>query len=99
MSSFLFAMVMEYLSRCLSTLAFQKQFKYHPLCSRLKITHLCFADDLLLFAKRDLISVKFLQECFSVFTAASGLQANLSKITVYYEGVSTTVQSQIQQAL
>ncbi|XP_070004761.1 uncharacterized protein [Nicotiana sylvestris] len=50
-SPFLFAIIMEYLSRSLITLKEEKQFKYHPRCSKLNITHLCFANDLLMFAK------------------------------------------------
>ncbi|KAH0769465.1 hypothetical protein KY290_013446 [Solanum tuberosum] len=99
MSPFLFAIVMEYLSRNLNDLANHKQFKYHPKCSRLKITHLSFADDLLMFAKGDPESIHMLQEKFNVFTAASGLQANLSKSAMYFGGVSGMVQNQIQQGL
>ncbi|KAH0689336.1 hypothetical protein KY289_016694 [Solanum tuberosum] len=88
MSPFLFAIVMEYLSINLNDLANHKQFKYHPKCSRLKITHLSFADDLLMFAKGDPESIHMLQEKFNVFIAASGLQANLSKSAMYFGGVS-----------
>ncbi|XP_070045701.1 uncharacterized protein [Nicotiana tomentosiformis] len=51
MSPFLFSIVMEHLSRSLKTLKEEKQFKYHPKCSKLNVTHMCFADDLLMFAK------------------------------------------------
>ena len=46
MSLFLFAIAVEYLSRLLKGLKDDKQFKYHPRCSKLDITHLCIADDL-----------------------------------------------------
>ena len=49
MSPFLFAIAMEYLSRVLKGLKEEKTFKYHPKCSKLDITYLCLADDLLLF--------------------------------------------------
>ena len=29
-------------------------FSYHPKCKKVKLTHLCFADDLLIFAKGNL---------------------------------------------
>nr|XP_016443141.1 PREDICTED: uncharacterized protein LOC107768523 [Nicotiana tabacum] len=48
---FLFAIAMEYLSRCLVGLKFDKDFKHHPKCVRLNVTYLCFTGDLLLFAK------------------------------------------------
>lgn len=41
---------MEYLSRGLNGLIDEIEFKFHP---KLGITHLSFADDLLLFAKGD----------------------------------------------
>ena len=87
MSPFLFAIAMEYLSRTLKGLRDDKQFKYHPKCSKLDVTHLCFADDLLLFARGDLESIKAIQSCFSHFSQDSGLQANLNKSSIYCGGV------------
>ena len=99
MSPFLFAIAMEYLSRLLKGLREDKQFKYHPRCSKLDITHLCFADDLLMFARGDLESVKAMQLCFSQFSQASGLQANLSKSSIYCGGIQQEVKNQIVQQL
>ncbi|XP_070036091.1 uncharacterized protein [Nicotiana tomentosiformis] len=50
-SPFLFALAMEYLSRKLNELKGNKKFKYHPKCSKQAMTHLSFADDLLLFSR------------------------------------------------
>uniref|UniRef100_A0A0V0I2E3 Putative ovule protein n=1 Tax=Solanum chacoense TaxID=4108 RepID=A0A0V0I2E3_SOLCH len=61
--------------------------------------HLSFADDLLMFARGDSISIHMLHDKFNVFTTASGLQANLSKSVMYFGGVSSMVQRQIQQDL
>ena len=83
MSPFLFAIAMKYLSRLPKGLKEEKAFKYHPKRSKLAITHLCFADDLLLFSRGDLESIKMLQRCFSEFSQASGLQANLTKSSIY----------------
>ena len=99
MSPFLFAIAMEYLSRLLKGLREGKKFKYHPRCSKLEITHLCFADDLLMFARGDLESVKGMQLCFSQFSQASGLQENLSKSSIYCGGVQQEVKNQIVQQL
>ncbi|XP_069151992.1 secreted RxLR effector protein 78-like [Solanum lycopersicum] len=46
-----------------------------------------YLNDLLLFARGDLDSVKAMQLCFSQFSQASGLQANLSKSSIYCGGV------------
>nr|XP_010314937.1 uncharacterized protein LOC104645276 [Solanum lycopersicum] len=99
MSLFLFAIAVEYLSRLLKGLKDDKQFKYHPRCSKLDITYLCFADDLLLYARGDLESIKAIQLCFSQFSQASGLRANLNKSSIYCGGVQIEVKQQIVQQL
>ncbi|KAH0698462.1 hypothetical protein KY284_012677 [Solanum tuberosum] len=97
MSPFLFAIAMEYLSRNLRELKHVKEFKYHPQCAKLGVTHLCFADDLLLFSKGDVASVRAMQRCFQIFSNASGLQANLGKSTIYFGGVSQDTKDAILQ--
>ena len=42
---------MEYLSRILTVPNGHEHFKFHPRCKDLKLNHLCFADDLMLFCK------------------------------------------------
>ena len=99
MSPFLFTIAMEYLSRLLKGLKEEKNFKYHPKCAKLDVTHLCFADDLLLFSRGDLNSIKELHKCFTEFSQASGLQANLNKSSIYCGGVQKEVRQQIVQQL
>ncbi|XP_021857904.1 uncharacterized protein [Spinacia oleracea] len=86
MSPFLFAIGMEYLSRCLSNLG--PECKHHPKCKRLGITHMMFADDLLMFSRADNPSIMAMFHAFTKFSAASGLVANMQKSEVYIAGVS-----------
>ncbi|XP_056685422.1 uncharacterized protein [Spinacia oleracea] len=79
---------MEYLSRCMNQLKSNLDFNFHPRCEKLNITHLMFADDLLLFARADKISVKLLLDAFSKFSSASGLEANMDKSNIYFGGAS-----------
>nr|XP_016434445.1 PREDICTED: uncharacterized protein LOC107760853 [Nicotiana tabacum] len=90
---------MEYLSRNLKNLKLEKTFHFHPMCSRLDITHLSFADDLLLFARGDATSVALMHDRFLIFSATSGLKANLAKISIYYGGVNLEVQKEIQHKI
>lgn len=77
---FLFALGMEYLSRCLGHLKIIPDFSFH---ARLGITHLMFAYDLLLFARADHSSLQLMFEPFTKFFQASGLVANLTKSDIY----------------
>lgn len=86
-SPFLFALGMEYLSRCLGELALTPNFNYHPRCEKLSITHVMFADDLLMVARGDKDSVRLMFDAFYKFSKASGLSANLDKSNIYLGGV------------
>ncbi|XP_019265554.1 PREDICTED: uncharacterized protein LOC109243113 [Nicotiana attenuata] len=88
---------MEYLSRILKGLKQAKEYKFHPRCGKLNITHLSFADDLLMFARGDSKSVQTLHTCFKQFSAASGLLANLTKSAIYFGGVALNVKVEILQ--
>ncbi|XP_020270820.1 uncharacterized protein LOC109846008 [Asparagus officinalis] len=90
---------MEYLSRRLDQLKNDRLFRYHPKCGNLKISHLIFADDLLLFAKGDLYSVQKLYQCGRDFSNTTGLEANLDKCSIYYGGVNDSVKADISSFL
>ncbi|XP_074291932.1 uncharacterized protein LOC141618749 [Silene latifolia] len=49
MSPLLFTICMEYLSRIMGFVTNTMEFTYYPLCRALRLNHLCFADDLLMF--------------------------------------------------
>lgn len=91
-SPFLFAIAMEYLIRGLNSLKMSKEFKFHPRCAKLGVTHLCFADDL---RRGDLPSITALNQCFNTFSRASGLQSNIGKSSIYFGGVTQGVKDNI----
>ncbi|XP_074266652.1 uncharacterized protein LOC141589931 [Silene latifolia] len=96
-SPLLFTIAMEYLSRILAYTTATFPFKIHPLCSPLRLSHLMFADDLLLFCKGDVKSIMVILRSFSTFSHASGLQMNPTKTNSFFNGVSSDVKHEILQ--
>ncbi|XP_074292527.1 uncharacterized protein LOC141619411 [Silene latifolia] len=72
-------------------------FQYHPLCKSIKLNHLMFADDLLMFCKGNVQSIMLMMRAFSSFSKASGLSMNNSKSEVYYNGVAQALKDDIKQ--
>lgn len=88
MSPLLFALGLEYLSRCLESASVPPDFEFHPRCEKLGITHMMFVDDLLMFCRVDKNTVKVMFDAFTKFSEASGLVGNLHKNDVYMTGIS-----------
>ncbi|XP_059637106.1 uncharacterized protein LOC132279184 [Cornus florida] len=63
-----------------------KTFKFHWRCGPLKITHISYADDLMLFCHGDITSVSVLKFALDHFCCMSGLDINLFKSSVYFSG-------------
>ena len=61
-------------------------FSYHWRCAEAKITHLCFADDLILFCGNNRVSVLILKQALDTFLSLSGLSANHSKSDIFIAG-------------
>ncbi|GKC20611.1 RNA-directed DNA polymerase, eukaryota, reverse transcriptase zinc-binding domain protein [Tanacetum coccineum] len=70
-------------------------FKYHPGCKELKMTHLCFADDLLVIYHGSVESVKVIKDSIDEFSKVSGLEPNLSKSTIFFGNVNMGQQRNI----
>ncbi|XP_019235633.1 PREDICTED: uncharacterized protein LOC109215964 [Nicotiana attenuata] len=86
-SPYLFVIAIEHLQREMNQLPRLKEFKYHPRCKRIRVTHIYFADDLLIFYRADINSITVLRETFQRFSATSGLQTNAEKSSMYVVGV------------
>ncbi|KAL0297832.1 UNVERIFIED_CONTAM: hypothetical protein Scaly_3082300 [Sesamum calycinum] len=85
MSPYLFVLVMEVGSALLRYRVQQSpQFQYHWKCKDLGLINLCFADDVLLFCKADIPSIKLLTETLSEFATFSGLKVNPSKSQIIF---------------
>ncbi|XP_048493658.1 uncharacterized protein LOC125494129 [Beta vulgaris subsp. vulgaris] len=89
MSPLLFSLGMDYLDRVLSFVGEQVEFIFHVKCKNIKLSHLCFADDLLLLCNGDFRSIYTLLQGFQMFSNASGLEVNRAKSEVSYAGMTT----------
>ncbi|XP_016752376.1 uncharacterized protein [Gossypium hirsutum] len=81
-------MAMNVLSRLLDEAAASQVFHYHPKVRKIKLTHLYFADDLLIFVKGKLESIVGVQCILEQFYTFYGLKLNPSKSEVYSAGMS-----------
>ncbi|XP_013601599.1 PREDICTED: uncharacterized protein LOC106309068 [Brassica oleracea var. oleracea] len=95
LSPYLFVICMEVLSKMLDKAAAQRKFGYHPYCQDLKLTHLSFADDLLIFSDSRRSSVDGILEIFKSFAEASGLHISMEKSTLYLAGLNDTDKQEI----
>ncbi|KAK4389436.1 Retrovirus-related Pol polyprotein from type-2 retrotransposable element R2DM [Sesamum angolense] len=87
MSPAIFLLRMEYFSRLIKRSTTNSDFNFHPKCEKLKITHLLFADDLMLFSRGDLPSIRILMECLQEFRDVSGLAVNTAKSNIFTAGI------------
>ena len=63
-------------SRSLSMAVLHPSFDFHPKCKAINLSHLCFADDIFLFAKGNAISVQIVMDELAKFQTFLGLQVN-----------------------
>ncbi|XP_039071270.1 uncharacterized protein LOC120218393 [Hibiscus syriacus] len=87
LSPYIFVLAMNVLSNLLNMAAAKGIFSYHPKCKRIGLTHLCFADDLLIFCKGTLDSIMGVQAVLDHFYSMSGLKLNASKCELYAAGI------------
>ncbi|XP_074298971.1 putative mitochondrial protein AtMg01250 [Silene latifolia] len=97
LSPYLFVLSMEVLSRHMRVLYQDLNVSHHPKCRQLNLTHLLFADDLMIFVRGDVPSAKAVENVLSKFATVFGLYANADKTNIYFGGISPTVPQAILQ--
>ncbi|XP_056862775.1 uncharacterized protein LOC130510467 [Raphanus sativus] len=90
-SSLLFVLAMDTLSKKLDAGAIEGKFGLHPQCDAPLITHLSFADDVLIFFDGSEASLVGILEILEEFKKVSGLGINLSKSEVFFDGGNSTL--------
>ncbi|GJW79885.1 RNA-directed DNA polymerase, eukaryota, reverse transcriptase zinc-binding domain protein [Tanacetum coccineum] len=63
-------------------------FKYHFGCKEIKLTHLCFEDDLIVVCNGDKKSLEVVKDALNDFSMVSGLFPNLSKSTICFGSIN-----------
>ena len=86
---------MNILSHKIDKASKEKKFGFHPGCRSLSLTHLCFADDLMVFVEGSKNSVEGALAVFAEFEVWSGLCISIEKSTIYMAGVSEEEKSRI----
>lgn len=88
----LFVLAMEALTACINRKTHSPDFKFHSRTKGAGISHLIFADDVLLFCHGDNDSIRCLLEAVDEFASISGLSPNPSKSMVFFGNVPSAVQ-------
>lgn len=98
-SPYLFVIGMEYLTRLLNQAEQVTEFQFHAHSQDMMLNHLSFDDDLMLVSRADSFSPAWLKQQLDLFSASSGLLANLSKIQVFICGAEESTKATIEQQL
>ncbi|XP_073149120.1 uncharacterized protein [Henckelia pumila] len=86
---------MERLLRSLLQASRLPDFQFHPRCEALSITHLVYADELLILAKGETQSVKIVLDCVEKFGKTAGLRENALKSNIFLAAVKEPIRRDI----
>ncbi|GJW48256.1 RNA-directed DNA polymerase, eukaryota, reverse transcriptase zinc-binding domain protein [Tanacetum coccineum] len=92
MSPYLFTLVMEVFSLLLAkNIQKAKKFKFHYGCKDLKLSNMCFADDLLVLCNGDVESVGVIKQTMDQFSSIYRLFPNMAKSVIFFGSVPLNV--------
>ncbi|KAL3576428.1 hypothetical protein D5086_021711 [Populus alba] len=74
---------MEILSGLFCSMSVNQNFKFHWRCKKDIISHLCFADDLMIFNKGDVHSIRMIKNVLTKFQDLPGLYPNPNKSDIF----------------
>lgn len=96
LSPYLFVIALNNLSLMLNKAAADMRFNYHNNCSSSRLTHLCFADDLLIFMDGSWDSLQAVLQVLNEFEKRSGLAVSVHKTSFFASGLSAAETDLIQ---
>ncbi|GAA0150024.1 hypothetical protein LIER_43082 [Lithospermum erythrorhizon] len=85
-SSYMFLLVLEVFNGLIKEACQEKDFLFHHQYELQCLTHLCFADDMMIDVKPTEETVRILIECLHKFGDITGLKLNCSKSRVFFGG-------------
>nr|GEU77833.1 hypothetical protein [Tanacetum cinerariifolium] len=98
MFPYLFTLVMECFALMMArNVKRSPKFQYHYGCRSIKITHVCFANDLLVLCHGDPVLIKVVRDSIDEFGEFSGLLPNFSKSTIFFGSVNNEIQEDIMR--
>ena len=86
LSPYLYVILNNVLSKMLNKAEHAQQFGYHPQCREVQLTHLSFADDILVFTDGTVRSLRGVLAVMYQFTGISGLHINATKSSIFATG-------------
>ncbi|KAK3204565.1 hypothetical protein Dsin_018611 [Dipteronia sinensis] len=96
MSPYLFVIAMEVLSKILTKrIEDFSSFKFHWKCDKIKLSHICFVDDIIMLCHGSLSSARVVKAALDEFSLLSGLRGNHAKSNIVTSGVSPTINQQL----
>lgn len=96
LSPYLFVIALNNLSLMLNNAARDLKIKYHHRCEAAKLTHLCFADDLLIFLDGSIESLQAVLQVLREFELRSGLAVSIQKSSFFSSGLTDEDSNLIQ---
>lgn len=90
LSPYLFVLAMECLSRLLVSRYDAGTIGYHPRTEQVKVSHLMFADDVMIFFDGSSNSLHGISECLDDFPSWSGLHMKANKTELFTAGLDQT---------
>ena len=79
LSRLLFVLAMEYFTWLMKTVSSNPNFAFHPSCRALRLNHLMFADDVMIFYKAHPDTLGIIYHTLMTFYQCRGLKANQTK--------------------
>lgn len=86
LSPYLYVILNNVLSKILNGADEARVFAYHPQCQGLKLTHLSFADNILVFTVGTAESFLGVLDIMNKFAKPSGLHINVAKSSIFASG-------------